>query len=291
MINNSDSILELSNVKKTFPDTGFSLNNVSFTVPYGTIMGFIGENGSGKTTTIGCILNMLKIESGEIKIFGENNCNCNNDLKERIGVVFDSCNFSKSLTAKKLSHIMRNIYRQWNDRIFFDYLKKFAIPVNQRIFSFSKGMLMRLSLSVALSHSPDLLILDEATSGLDPIARDEVLDILMGFIQDERHSIFLSSHISSDLEKIADYLTFIHKGKILLSLSKEEMTNNYGIIRCKKEQFSEIEKEYALAYLIRDCQIDILVSNINFFRNKHKKLVCDKSNIDEMLSIMVKGEK
>lgn len=290
MIDDTGFILELNNVTKKYHNGNFGLNNVSIRLPYGAIMGFVGENGAGKTTTINCILDILKIESGEIKIFGKNNSDFDSNLREKLGIVFDSNTFSKSLTAKNISQIMKNIYKAWNNKIFFDYLDKFEMPINQRIATFSKGMLMKLSLSVALSHSPELLILDEVTSGLDPIIRDDVLDILMNFIQDEKHSVFLSSHISSDLEKIADYLTFINKGNILLSVSKEEMVNNFGIIRCKKEQFSQIQGNI-VSYLKRDYQIDVLVSNIGQFKGKYNNFICDKANIDEILSIMVKGEK
>lgn len=285
---NEKMILELHSVAKTFSD--FRLDDISFSLPYGAIMGFVGENGAGKTTTIKSILKMTKIEKGEIILFN-NKISDEIELKNKIGVVFDSNTFSGNLTPKIISKIMDHIYRQWNNGEFLNYLQKFDLPLNRCVGTFSKGMLMKLSLSVALSHASELLILDEVTAGLDPIVRDDVLDTLMNFIQSERHSVLLSSHITSDLEKIADYITFIHRGRILLSLSKEEMKNNYAVVRCRKEQFSGIDSQDMMAYLKREYQIDVLVPDINSFRSKYTGMMFDTATIDDILAILVRGKR
>lgn len=230
-------ILQLQYITKTFPNSKFCLDNISFGLPYGAIMGFVGENGAGKTTTIGCILNALKKDNGIIRLFGKELSDEKVDIKEKIGVVFDASNFSGSLTPNKLAKIMGGVYKQWDNAVYKRYLQSFKLPLKQKIATFSKGMSMKLALAVALSHSPQLLVLDEVTSGLDPIVRDDILDIFLDFVKDKSRSIFMSSHITSDLEKVADYITFIHEGKILLSAPKNELINEYGILHCKHSQF------------------------------------------------------
>ena len=224
--------LNLNNVSKKYKNSNFYLDNISFSVPSGSIMGFVGENGAGKTTTIGCILNTLSIDSGSIQILGKEINNTNTKLKEEIGIVYDGDNFPSYLSAGQISNIMSGIYTKWDESLFQSFLNRFKLNEKQKIEKYSKGMTMKLAIAVALSHHPKLLILDEATSGLDPIMRDEILDIFLDFVSSEEHSILLSSHITSDLEKIADYITFIHDGKIILSDKKDNLIYNYAIIRC-----------------------------------------------------------
>ena len=197
-----ENILELQQVSKTFPKSNFTLKNVTFSLPYGAILGFVGENGAGKTTTIGCILNTITKDSGTVKLFGQEMLDADTILREKIGVVYDGDNFPPYWTAKQLSEVMEGLYTQWDNSLFQKYLEDFQLPAKQKIKHYSRGMTMKLAIAAALAHHPELLILDEATSGLDPIMRDEMLDVFLEFVQEENHSILLSSHITSDLERL-----------------------------------------------------------------------------------------
>ena len=286
-----DNILELHQVCKTFPRTNFTLDHVSFSIPYGSIMGFVGENGAGKTTTIGCVLNTVSKDSGTIKIFGKELADTDTELKEKIGVVYDGDNFPAYWTAEQLSDVMQGLYANWDNELFKKYLNDFRLLPNQKIKSYSRGMTMKLAVAAALSHHPQLLILDEATSGLDPIMRDDMLDVFLEFVQDENHSILLSSHITSDLEKIADYITFIHNGKLIMAASKNDLVYNFAVMRCKESQFLELDPGDILVYRKRDYQIDVLVSNGNEIQRKYRNAVIDHVSVDEIMLLLVKGER
>ena len=286
-----DNILELHQVCKTFPKTNFTLDHVSFSIPYGSIMGFVGENGAGKTTTIGCVLNTVSKDSGTIKIFGKELADTDTELKEKIGVVYDGDNFPAYWTAEQLSDVMQGLYANWDNDLFKKYLNDFRLLPNQKIKSYSRGMTMKLAVAAALSHHPQLLILDEATSGLDPIMRDDMLDVFLEFVQDENHSILLSSHITSDLEKIADYITFIHNGKLIMAASKNDLVYNFAVMRCKESQFLELNPGDILVYRKRDYQIDVLVSNGNEIQRKYRNAVIDHVSVDEIMLLLVKGER
>lgn len=286
-----ENILELQQVSKTFPKSKFSLKNVSFNLPYGTILGFVGENGAGKTTTIGCILNTIKKDSGKIKLFGKEMFDADTDMREKIGVVYDGNNFPANWTAKQLAGVMAGFYTQWDNALFQKYIENFKLPTNQKIKHYSRGMTMKLAIAVALSHHPQLLILDVATSGLDPIVRDEMLDVFLDFIQKENHSILLSSHITSDLEKVADYITFIHNGKLIATVSKNDLVYNYAVMRCKESQFLALDTADILAYRKRDFQIDVLVSDVKNAQRKYKNVVIDHVSVDEIFLMLVKGER
>ena len=281
--------MKLNNVTKTYKNSDFSLKKVSFSLPSGSVMGFVGENGAGKTTTIGCILQTLFKDSGTIQILGREMTDANVEIRENIGVVYDGDNFPGYLSAEQLSNIMNGIFKQWDDKLFQNYINSFHLSKKQKIKTYSKGMTMKLALAVALSHHPKLLILDEATSGLDPVMRDEILDVLLEFVGDEDHSILLSSHITSDLEKIADYITFIHNGKIILTETKDNLIYNYGILRCKEKQVELIEPEDIIVYRKRDYQTDILVSNMSIAERKYPGVIIDHVTIDEIMLMLVKG--
>lgn len=285
------NILELHDISKSYPKSNFTLNKLSFSLPYGTIWGFVGENGAGKTTTIGCILNTVKKDSGVVKLFGKEMQEYDTDIREKIGVVYDGDNFPAYWTAKQLSEVMDGIYTQWDNALFQKYLEDFHLLANQKIKDYSKGMTMKLAIAVALSHHPQLLILDEATSGLDPIMRDEMLDIFLEFVQEESHSILLSSHITSDLEKIADYITFIHNGQLIMTVSKNDLVYNYAVMRCKESQFLEIDPSDIITYRKRDFQIDVLVSNGKEAQRKYKNSVIDHVSVEEIMLLLVKGER
>ncbi len=286
-----ENILELQQICKSFPKSNFILDKLSFSLPYGAILGFVGENGAGKTTTIGCILNTVRKDSGMVKLFGKEMRDIDTDIREKIGVVYDGDNFPGFWTAKQLSQVMEGIYTQWDNALFQKYLEDFHLPVKQKIKNYSRGMTMKLAIAVALSHHPQLLILDEATSGLDPIMRDEMLDVFLEFVQEESHSILLSSHITSDLEKVADYITFIHNGKLIMTASKNDLVYNYAVMRCKESQFLALDPSDMIAYRKRDFQIDVLVANGKEAGRKYKGAVVDHVSVDEIMLLLVKGER
>ena len=284
-----NDILSIEKTYKTYDD--FTLKNINLNVPKGIIMGLVGENGAGKTTTIKLILNLIKRDKGSIKIFGLDNIQKEMEIKERIGVVMDESNFYTDLNPNDISKIMSNIYANWDNDTFFDYLKQFNIPRKKTIKDLSKGMKMKLSIAVALSHKPDLLILDEPTSGLDPIVRNEILDIFQDFIQDEEKSILFSTHITSDLDKIADYITFIHKGEIIFSKEKDGLINDYGIIKCGKDDFNKIDSKDVVGYRKNQFGYEILVINRQLSEIKYKGLTIDSVNLEDIMLFYIRREK
>lgn len=286
-----NSTLILKNVNKKYEKSNFAIKDISFSVPEGSIVGFIGENGAGKSTTMNCILNVIRRDSGTIEIFGREMTDEDIDIRENIGVVYDSNNFPEHLTAKQLADILGRIYSKWDDFCFEQFLRRFGLPESQKIKTYSRGMSMKLAIAVALSHDSKLLILDEATSGLDPIMRDEILDVLLEFVKQENHSILLSSHITSDLEKIADYIVFIHNGEIILNKTKDELIYEYGVIRCSENDFHNILSEDILSSMKKDYQIDVLIKNRKLIEKKYKNLIVDSVSLDEMMLLLVKGER
>lgn len=280
--------IEIRNLTKRYK--GFLLDNISFKVPAGSIMGFVGENGAGKTTTIKAILDIIKTDSGEVTIFGEKANKLSKAAKAEIGVVFDGSNLHDTMNAKNINTIMKNIYFNWDEKIFFDYIAKFQLPESKMIKEFSGGMKMKLSIAIALSHHSKLLILDEATGGLDPMVRDEILDIFLDFIQDEEHAILLSTHIISDIEKIADYVTFIHKGKIIFSESKDDLIYQHGIIRCRKEEASAISSEYIVGIRESSFSTEIMIRNKDKFLRKYHQFNVERTSIEEIMLFTGRGK-
>ncbi len=222
-------ILEMKGLRKSFKD--FSLNGIDLTLEKGYIMGFIGPNGAGKSTTIKLIMNLLKKDGGEIKIFGKDHVADEQEVKNRIGFVFDENYFYEELTVTEMKWVLAPVYRTWDEKAFQRYLKEFQLPPKKKIKELSKGMKMKFSLAIALSHQADLLIMDEPTSGLDPLVRAELLEILSQVIQDENKAVFFSTHITSDLDKIADYVTMINQGEVILSMAKDDLLNNFGLVK------------------------------------------------------------
>lgn len=278
--------IEILNLNKKYQD--FSLKDISFKVPEGSIVGIIGENGAGKTTIIKCILNIIPKDSGEITILEKEELSKN--IKEQIGVVFEGSNFPEELNAKEINNSLKKIYKNWDEEKYYGLLYKLKIPLNQKIKYYSKGMKMKLSILIALSHDTNLLILDEATNGLDPIVRVEILDILLDFIQDEKHTILMSSHITSDLEKIADYIVLIKNGKVLLETKKDNLIYEYGIIKCKNEQFEKIEKDDIITYIKKDNLYEILINDIKEKKKKYSNFTIDKVTLDTIMLMYEKGE-
>lgn len=233
--------IEIKDLCKTYP--GFSLDHVNLTLPCGCIMGLVGENGAGKSTTIRLILDMIARDSGTITLLGKDNRENIRLLKEDIGVVLDEVGIPACLNPKQVGKIMANTFRNWEQAVYDSLLEKLAVPPEKPFKDFSKGMKMKLGIAIALSHRPKLLILDEATSGLDPVVRDEVLDLFSEFTREESHAVLISSHIVSDLEKICDYIAFLHKGRLLLCEEKDALKEKYGILRCSREQLSALPPE------------------------------------------------
>ncbi|MEG2053339.1 MAG: ABC transporter ATP-binding protein, partial [Oscillospiraceae bacterium] len=246
----------------------------------------VGENGAGKSTTINLILNLIKKDSGSIKLLGEELDDKNKNLCESIGVVLDECNFPENLTLNEVSTVVANIYKTWDKTAFENYRKKFNLSPDKKVKDFSRGMKMKLSIAVALSHNSRLLILDEATSGLDPMVRDEILDIFLEFIQDETHSIFISSHIITDLEKICDYITFIHKGKIVFSENKDDILEKYGVLKCSIDEFESIDKNIVLGVNKTSVGVSALVEKAKAPKN----MLLDNAGIEDIMVFISKGD-
>ena len=280
--------LTVKNLSKQFVD--FKLDNISFELPRGSVMGLIGPNGSGKTTTIKLILNMLKKNQGKIEILGYDNIKEEQIAKENLGIVFDSNYFVDEWNMKMVEKAMSRFYKTWNHLRFYSYIEQFKIAKSKKVKELSKGMQMKLMLACAFSYDSKLLILDEPTSGLDPVSRDELLEIIEKYVEDGKHSVLFSTHITSDLEKIADYITFIHQGRIILTESKDNLIYKYAILRCKEKQFENLDKSDILAYRRQDYQIDVLVNNKEAAERKYAGIVIDHATIDEIMLILVKGE-
>ncbi len=284
-----ENILEIKNLNKKYDN--FSLKNVSFNLPKGMIMGFIGENGAGKTTTIKAILNIINSYTGEIKIFNKSNIKYDSEIKEDIGVVLDNTFFPEILSPTDINNSLKNIYKNWDEKLYYSYLEKFNLDKTKQIKTFSKGMRKKLEIITALSHKPKLLVLDEATSGLDPVARNEVIDLFREFIENNDSSILLSTHITSDLEKLADYITFINNGEILLSKTTDELLNNYGLIKCTEKEFNSLDKNDYIKYMKNKYEYDVLVENKKEIKKKYKIEVIDKINLEDLMLLMIKGVK
>ena len=234
-----EKAFEIINLNKAYK--GFALKNINLSLPKGYIMGFVGANGAGKSTTMGCLLGMIKPDSGIIKIFDKDIKNITAADKEKIGVVMDGCPFAEVLNIKDIRRIVSSIYRTFDKAKFDSLIGRFSLPENKPVKDFSTGMRAKLNIAVALSHNAQLLVLDEATSGLDPVVRDEILDILQDFVCDENRSILISSYITSDLEKICDYIAFIRNGQIVFVENKDDLKEKYALIHCTKQQFESVD--------------------------------------------------
>ena len=279
--------LTVSGLTKKYKE--FTLSDISFEVPQGTIVGLIGENGAGKSTTLNAILGLIHKDGGEISIVGNSIEELQPGVKENIGVVFDGTNFSEELTPKRLNKVLNGIYASWDEEYFFSLLKKLSLPTQKKIKSFSKGMKAKLSIAVAFAHHPKLLLLDEATSGLDPIVRDDILDMFLDFVQDEENSILVSSHITSDLEKVADYIVFIHEGRLVFSKPKDELLESYGIVKCGAAQFDALDKQDIITYRKQDYEWQVLVANRHSAAKKYPKAMVIPATIDEIMLLYVRG--
>jgi ABC-2 type transport system ATP-binding protein len=270
---------------------GFLLDDISFSVPKGSIMGFIGQNGAGKTTTIKAILNIIRREAGTIQLLGMDNIKNEREVKEQLSAVFDEIPFQNQLNAVQLERILREVYSEWNHAVYDTYLERLMIPKRKKIGDFSKGMKMKLQIAAALSHNAKLLIMDEATTGLDPVVRSECLDIFLEYLQEEDHSILMSSHITSDLEKVADSVTMIHNGKLLLTGYKDDVLADHGVIKCSKSDYREIEPEDIISARVTDFGAEVMVRDRAACMKKYNGLAMDNASLEEILLFYVNAKK
>ncbi len=283
------NIIEIKDLVKNY--NRFKLDGITLNIPSGCIVGLIGENGAGKTTLIKSILNIIKTDFGTIKIFDKDSEKDDLLIKEDIGVVLDDMFYPEILTAKDINNIMKDIYKNWDSEKFYKYLDDFNLPSNMLIKKLSKGMRKKLEIATALSHNAKLLILDEPTNGLDPIVRDEILNIFLDFIQDESHSVLLSTHITSDLEHIADKIVFIDDGKIVLNESRDNLLDNYGILKCDENYFKTIDARDIISYIKNKYDYEVLIENKKNLNKKYSECIIDKITLDELMLLMIKGVK
>lgn len=276
-----ENAIEISDLTKKY--SGFTLDNINFNVPKGSIMGFIGQNGAGKTTTIRSLLNIISIDEGEIKLLGLDYLKNEQEIKERISVVFDELPFHDIFTAKDMARIFEGIYPQWDNAVYTQYLDRFVLPKNKKIGEFSKGMKMKLQIACALSHNAELLVMDEATTGLDPVVRDEILHIFMEYLQDGERSILMSSHITSDLEKIADSVTFIDKGKLLISGYKDDILESHGILKCDKSELSNIDPKDIVSIRMNNYGAEVMLSDRQSASYRYSGAIIDPASLDDIM--------
>ncbi|MBQ9384415.1 MAG: ABC transporter ATP-binding protein [Ruminiclostridium sp.] len=284
-----ENAIEINELTKKYD--GFTLDNVSFNVPKGSIMGFIGQNGAGKTTTIRALLNIIKTDGGSIKLLGLDHIKNEYDVKERIAVVFDELPFHDSFTGVALSKMFSGLYGAWDEKRFFGLCDRFGLPVKKKLKKFSKGMKMKMQIATALSHNAELLIMDEATTGLDPVVRNEILDIFREYLMDGDRSILMSSHITSDLEKIADCVTFIDKGKILLTGYKDDVLDTHGLMKCTKAEYKEIDPADMISARVNDFGADIMTADREGAAKRYYGLAIEKTTLEEIMLFYVNREK
>jgi len=273
--------VEVKELTKKFK--GFTLDHVSFSLPAGCIMGLVGENGAGKSTTLKLLLNMIQKDSGRITILGKDEKNID---KNEIGVVFDECRFHESFTAKDINQVLKSIFQRWNEQQFFDYLNRFEVLSNKKLKEFSRGMKMKISIAAAVSHDAKLLLLDEPTSTLDPVVRDEMLDIFYDFISDETHSIIISSHIVSDLEKVCDYIAFMHKGKMILCEEKDRLLQECRLAQMSEAEFSAIDKDEIIGSRKTPFGITAVIRKAAAAQIRNTQPI----NLEDLFVYMIRGE-
>lgn len=288
-MNEYSNAIEIKGVTKRYD--GFTLDHVSFEVPKGSIMGYIGQNGAGKTTTIRSLLNIIPIDSGEIQILGLDHRKDEQKIKQRIAVVFDELPFHDIFNANDMARIFEGLYSEWDNALYKQYLERFQLPTKKKIGQLSKGMKMKLQIACALSHNAELLVMDEATTGLDPVVRDEILHIFMEYLESGERSILMSSHITSDLEKIADSVTYINKGRILVSGYKDEILEKHGVIKCSREELKDIDPKDIVSVRVNDFGAEAMVYDREAMHYKYSGLLIDPTSLEEIMLYYVNKEK
>lgn len=283
-------ILEINNLNKGY--NGFLLNNINFSLERGFVMGFIGPNGAGKTTTIKLIMNLIKRSSGEIKVFGLDNLKHEKEIKEKIGFVYDENYFYDELNLQEMKRVIAPFYSEWDEQLYQKYIRDFELPAKKKIKELSKGMKLKFSLAIALSHRAELLVMDEPTSGLDPIFRNDLLDIIRGYMALDNRGVIFSSHVTSDLDKIADYITMINKGELVLSMSKEDLMDEYIIVKGAKGSLSDMLRKDLVGCRENSLGFEGLVRKKSFAKVKNQQeLVLERPSLEDLMLYIVRGEK
>lgn len=281
--------IELKNLSKQYKD--FCLNNINLEIPKGTIMGIIGENGAGKSTIINLLLNLTKKTSGTITILGKEMEPNEKEIKADLGVIYDECCYHPKFTCKDVEHMMEKVYKTWDHELYMNYIKQFELPMDRAVEKMSRGMKMKLCFAATLAHKPKLLILDEATSGLDPMMRNDILNLLQDYIEDGENTVLMTSHITSDLDKIADYITYIHKGELLFTKTFEQIHEEYGILHCGKDTFDSLCEDDIVAYIKEPYEWKVLVEHPQEIRKIHQDLMIDRPSIEDIMLFYTKGVK
>ena len=284
-----DFALEVRGLHKTYKE--FELKDISLQLPKGCVLGLIGENGAGKSTLINAVLGLVDSEYESLKVLGQEFAGNEKKIKEEIAVIFDKTCYDLAMTPLFIGKILSNVYSNWDMEKYHNYLERFELPKKKKLKEFSKGMKMKLEFAAALSHDPKLIILDEATSGLDPVFRDEILDILREYTEDEEHTILISSHITSDLDKISDYIAFLHEGRLLFVKTYDEIQENYGVLNCGQRIFDALDREDIEAYRKEAYGYRVLVKNKQEIRKVFSDLEIEAATIEDVMLYCVKGEK
>lgn len=284
-----ESAISLRNVTKSYG--AFTLDHINLEIPAGCIVGLVGENGAGKTTILRAILQMIRLDEGEILVNGVPKEWNDYGWKDEIAVVLSGLAGFAQMNALQLGKCMEKIYSRWDMEQYLGYLRQFKIDVKKRIGKYSKGTSMKLDLAVAFSHHAKILILDEATSGLDPMVRSEILELLMDFIQEEDHTVFMSTHIVSDLERVADYIAFLHEGKLKFFESTDELRCRHGILHCTKEQYDRLDKKYVSGYRKNQFEYEVLIRDRSLVMKEYPEYVMDIPTIEEIVVLLIRGEK
>ena len=280
-----DNAVEIRGLCKSFGS--FGIRNLDLDIPRGYVVGLIGENGAGKTTLIKCITGANIPDSGEVRLFGSLD---RNGSEGRLGVVFDECHFFQQMSGRQVGRTMSGLFPKWDQESYERMMSSFGIDLDKKLKDYSRGMRMKVQVAVALSHSPDIVLMDEATAGMDPAARDEFLDIVMEYMQDESHSVLMSSHITTDLERIADYIVFIHKGRVVFNDSKDSILENYGIVRGSASKVLSIGEENIVSTRKDDYGMSALVSDRNGIKEAYPELVVDPASLDDIMVMVIRGE-
>lgn len=280
--------IQMQHVSKRY--SGFALQDISLSVKKGFITGFIGPNGSGKSTTIRCMMNLVRKDAGSVHIFGRDIARHEREVKQRIGFVYDENYFYDDLTVAEMRKLIAPFYERWDNRQFRAYLEQFEVPERKKIRELSKGMKMKFSLAVALSHHADLIIMDEPTSGLDPVFRREILNILRDFLQDEEKTVFFSTHITTDLEQIADYIAFIYKGRLVFQSDQESLAETYGLIKGPKDLLDSETRKYFVGLRETDNGFEGLTDDLaTASRLFREEALVEKASLEDIMYYTARG--
>lgn len=283
-----ENAIQIQNLSKVYED--FSLKNITLNIPKGSILGLVGANGAGKSTMIQSLLGLIRSEYDAIKILGKDLQTQEKEIKEDIAVIYDVSHYNLQYTPKFIGAMLQKVYQNWDVERYHGYLKRFGLPEDKRLKTFSKGMKMKLEFAIAFSHAPKILILDEATSGLDPVFRDEILDLIREFTEEEEHTVLMSSHITSDLDKVADYIALIHDGTLQFVKTYDEIRDGYGILHCGKDFFETLREEDIVSFKKEPYEYKVLVKNKNEILRVFPELEMERASVEDIMLFYVKGE-